>query len=851
MPLPNILEFIGNSVTQAGFKTAQEKLLNFLSGEVATKVELSAAVTQKADKTYVDNVLGQFQSDSSKFYATLAEANADIANIMPKLATDNVKDLVNIGEVTNGGTWYKASSAATSLSKSPYDPLIQAKEYASNLSSPLNAGIVPISEMVDIKSQATINSYLNLSGIIGPNDTNWRSSDFIEIKRIGKISVNAICSANNRAICFYDADKNLISRFGTQSGTSKFYTADLKVPENSKYIRFTVAASLPEFTSAQITSQYLKIVVYRNVYSFDKFDEIDTKIDNLEIGSYDFDVDLWGYATLTGYYKKTGQIAGTGDTNWVRSDLLNIKRLMGELSDIARINLRCTGHTDVGSLLFFNENRSLIIAYGASTNTALYTGEFEIPENAVYVAVSGGSSTINGGIKDPHAVFNNKLFIVKEVLSLMSGQSSKENYSLLTPVSVYTTCNDVGVAQNKGRLRNYSAAIYLDHFLNALTSEKNIRFKDAVDRFIFTSSLVVTDANENAPAINFNEGVNAKEVLKTIKITGNDIFDTQVNIKHRSVLNSVTASTKPRILCIGDSITYGEQALIPDDNYAQNHCYHLIAKELFMKDKIDNSNNGFDVLFLGTKSKSKTFTYNGNTQTVDTKHEGIRGISLSQHLSGVSTTEFWDSANSKWSVNAWLSKYRTLDDNGNRLMLGNGTGSLINSNNLNSIDVCTPTHVVIALGMNGGGTLEQYQQMINTLRTEIHDVKIALVVMPVSGTYFPSLHPNCSEKSVFWNNFDNIVSKRNQQYNLLKMFQDNFSESDNIYILPFFHTTPTAEGVASRKSNLIDGEYSSVLDSKHIEHFGWGANVHTNGLGHINWGYQLYSWIKWTIAKSV
>ena len=129
MPLPNILEFIGTNVTQAKFKVALEKLLSYLSVEGATKVELSAAVTPKADKTYVDNALGQFQSGSSKFYATLAEANADIANIMPKLTTDTVKDLVNVGEVANGGVWYKASSSATSLTKSPYDALKQSKDY--------------------------------------------------------------------------------------------------------------------------------------------------------------------------------------------------------------------------------------------------------------------------------------------------------------------------------------------------------------------------------------------------------------------------------------------------------------------------------------------------------------------------------------------------------------------------------------------------------------------------------------------------------------------------------------------------------------------------------------------------
>ena len=91
MPLPNILEFIGTNVTQAKFKVALEKLLSYLSVEGATKVELSAAVSPKADKTYVDNALSGFTNGASKFYPTLALAEADIANI-------TVKDKVDIGE---------------------------------------------------------------------------------------------------------------------------------------------------------------------------------------------------------------------------------------------------------------------------------------------------------------------------------------------------------------------------------------------------------------------------------------------------------------------------------------------------------------------------------------------------------------------------------------------------------------------------------------------------------------------------------------------------------------------------------------------------------------------------------
>ena len=120
MPLPNILEFIGTNVTQAGFKAAQEKLLNFLSGEAATKVELSAAVTPKADKTYVDNALTSFQNGAIKTYPTLVAANADIANIA-------LNTKVSVLSETDGGDYYKASADATSLTKSPYDPLAQAK----------------------------------------------------------------------------------------------------------------------------------------------------------------------------------------------------------------------------------------------------------------------------------------------------------------------------------------------------------------------------------------------------------------------------------------------------------------------------------------------------------------------------------------------------------------------------------------------------------------------------------------------------------------------------------------------------------------------------------------------------
>ena len=53
-------------------------------------------------------------------YNTLALANADIASI-------NLNQNVFVSEAM-GGYWYKATAGATSLTKSPYDPLAQAKK---------------------------------------------------------------------------------------------------------------------------------------------------------------------------------------------------------------------------------------------------------------------------------------------------------------------------------------------------------------------------------------------------------------------------------------------------------------------------------------------------------------------------------------------------------------------------------------------------------------------------------------------------------------------------------------------------------------------------------------------------
>ena len=88
-------------------------------------LSLQTQIDQKVEAEYVENALSNLSTVASKFYPTLAEANADIANI-------TVNQVVNIGEFANGGLWYKATAGATSLTKSPYDPLTQSKNHVAN-----------------------------------------------------------------------------------------------------------------------------------------------------------------------------------------------------------------------------------------------------------------------------------------------------------------------------------------------------------------------------------------------------------------------------------------------------------------------------------------------------------------------------------------------------------------------------------------------------------------------------------------------------------------------------------------------------------------------------------------------
>lgn len=87
-------------------------------------------------------------------YNTLVEANADIANIV-------VNQNVN---VVDSGSYYKATAGATSLTKSPYDPVSQAKAYTNTLVSIINDAWAADLASVEVDADGDIISYVKTDG---------------------------------------------------------------------------------------------------------------------------------------------------------------------------------------------------------------------------------------------------------------------------------------------------------------------------------------------------------------------------------------------------------------------------------------------------------------------------------------------------------------------------------------------------------------------------------------------------------------------------------------------------------------------------------------------------------------
>ena len=75
-------------------------------------------------------------------------------------------------------------------------------------------------------------------------------------------------------------------------------------------------------------------------------------------------------------------------------------------------------------------------------------------------------------------------------------------------------------------------------------------------------------------------------------------------------------------------------------------------------------------------------------------------------------------------------------------------------------------------------------------------------------------------------------------------------ESRGVYFLDTYFVTPGVLsapcGVISEPFTKYDGDFGKIYRP-----FGQGVNVHVSSYAHAAYAYQVYSWIKWTLAHKL
>lgn len=514
--------------------------------------------------------------------------------------------------------------------------------------------------------------------------------------------------------------------------------------------------------------------------------------------------------------------------------------------------------------------------------------------NVIYSMDDNPATTNLGNADSIWTGFNYKLYsVVKSSLiyrKLLIGTGYSEetnglqNFSgMIAPKRVFVTANDNGGFSDG---RHYGLPLYIDYMLNQKT---DILFNKGKSDYY---PLICGPIDENTDV---SGNPNVTNIEKTLSFYSKQYNVSSKNVTVVSTKASVVPSKKPMVLCIGDSITHGY--LSDEGNVNKeldNKVWWSKAKELFTLEDIDfNGNGARDAIFLGSvPSQRRTINidYKGTKKTVYANAEGRGGWTLGAYLRW--TTQYgynqstWDylglgdgsgtdyvgsdaqkellskspesksisnpdnpfydvdkSGNIKFSIKKWLSRYRTLDDNGNRLTWGSDNiGSLVTQETLNTIDVGTPTHVVIQLGTNDfdkrtpQGFRDDYMAMINTIRSELPNAIIIMsLTPPVIGTYYPERYPSY---------IDIPQPNNNYAYNNAKYWVDYFDknvneENDKLFLMPTYFVTPSALAANVMPFQINNGE-------KLYKCIGAGYAIHPNSRAGFNWGYQLYSLIKYT-----
>jgi len=535
----------------------------------------------------------------------------------------------------------------------------------------------------------------------------------------------------------------------------------------------------------------------------------------------------------------------------------------------------CTADSSKGNLYFPNPTNSGSGGWSVSPVNSYYMQlEFYSRENNILpLDKSIGIEKLTEDIQAQLSVIKNPL-------------------SLFLPKKIFTWGNAINGDYVGARVPRVS--LYLDHAIPWGTDVSGMRFlntsqKNRLDFY--------TPYPLDWTLTTINDGKAKQEISKAFTVVGDKIQDITASITQVSVRNDVGADKVVALFTIGDSTVEGANAFItlPDGTQVWAPFWHVVAQQFAMDSIEANDANKYRFVALGTragKGGPATVNHLGKTRNIITATGGESGSKLADHLRYVSqkrpSQATWDllglgngtgtdytgtaaqkdliaqtaevytgteadyrgnnpffdqnkTGNNRFSIAKWLERYRTLDDNGNRLALGSGTGTKVTSSNINILNVCTPTHFLLQTGLNDWSQVSVAQYIadmditVSEIKAQLPNAKIAITLFADDpGTYFKELYPDISDSDMRY------LHDRTRPY-ITALFE-HFANSTDVELLPFYFVMPPAVSLSYRWVRNDEGRLVKVP-------FGPASNdYHSNGYAHTAWGHQLYAWIKSTLV---
>jgi len=206
---------------KADFTTVDEALNTINGLDVSVQEKLGELTNElQVFEVEKEEAIQDLLKHGGRAYPTLALANADIANI----ALDTK---VSVLSETEGGDYYKATAGATSLTKSPYDPLFQGKKYTDQKTEKSVEGVIGKNLFNPNASDVAIGYFpSNTTGVLTAN-TSYNTTGFISVNSEQQYTISV-----KHYWCWYDTNKTFIS--GTNDlNTNRTQTA----PINAAYMR--------------------------------------------------------------------------------------------------------------------------------------------------------------------------------------------------------------------------------------------------------------------------------------------------------------------------------------------------------------------------------------------------------------------------------------------------------------------------------------------------------------------------------------------------------------------------------------------------------------------------------------